>query len=136
EVGNDVVHRAAVHAERDAAIHAARALDRRLVVRQAHVEFAEMFLALSGGLVRFFEALVLHESRDFSHAISSIMRAQTRGGCPASFLCGHALVTGEFAQRAPVFLRECLNEARPVFWPSAEYPLRTLAAGIERMALY
>ena len=44
-VGNDVVDRAAAHAERDAAIHAARALDRRRLVGQARNELAPVLLA-------------------------------------------------------------------------------------------
>src|SRR5262249_35550154 len=44
-VGNDVVDRAALHAERDAAIHAARALDLGILVGQAQVELAVVLLS-------------------------------------------------------------------------------------------
>ena len=66
-IGNDVVDRAAAHAKRNAAIHAARTLGARLVVGQMHDEFAVMFLARLRRLVRFREALKFHETRYFTH---------------------------------------------------------------------
>ncbi len=67
-VRNDVVDRAARHAERDAAIHAARSLSRRRLVRQACIELAVVLLAGLFGLVRLREALVLHETGDLPHS--------------------------------------------------------------------
>src|SRR5689334_5392253 len=66
-VGNDVVDRAARHAERDAAVHAACALLAGGVVRQAQVELTVVLLARLGGFVRFLEPLVLEEPGDLSH---------------------------------------------------------------------
>src|SRR5438874_2006304 len=66
-VGDDVVDRAARHAERDAAVHAARALHAGGVVGEAHVELAVVLLARLSRFVRFLEPLVLEEPGDLSH---------------------------------------------------------------------
>src|SRR5206468_12736299 len=60
-VRNDVVDRAARHAERDAAVHAARTLHPGSVVGQAQVELAIVFLARLGRFVRLLEPLVRSE---------------------------------------------------------------------------
>ena len=67
EVRNDVVDRAAVVAERRAAVHAARALDLRLLGRQTDDEFLVALQALLDRLVTFFDALVLEETSDLTH---------------------------------------------------------------------
>src|SRR5688572_12490713 len=76
-VRDQVVHRAARHAERDAAIHAARALHAGGFVRQAQVELAVMLLARLDRLVRLLEPLVLEESRDLPHYAATFL-------CPSS----------------------------------------------------
>jgi hypothetical protein len=58
---------AAAHAERNAAVHTARALNGCLLVGEARNEFAEMLRALLGRLVRFLDAAIFHEAGDFSH---------------------------------------------------------------------
>src|SRR6185503_523152 len=66
-VRNDIVDRAALHAKRDAAIHAARALHLGILVGKAQVELAIVLLARVLALVRLLEALVLQKPRDLSH---------------------------------------------------------------------
>src|SRR5450432_1995621 len=66
-VGNDVVHRAAGLTERNPAIHAARALLRRIVVLERKYEFAIATDAFLHRERNFRNALKLHESRDLSH---------------------------------------------------------------------
>ena len=64
EVRNDVVDRAAVVAERNAAVHAARALDLGVVVGQCEDEFLVVLDALGDGLrSASSQALELHENR-------------------------------------------------------------------------
>ncbi|OIQ88657.1 hypothetical protein GALL_294800 [mine drainage metagenome] len=76
EVGNDVVHRAAVVAEGDAAVHAAPGLDLGLVVRQFVDEFLPVLEARRGRLVALLLAFEFHESGDFSHALSLVCDAR------------------------------------------------------------
>ena len=70
EVGNDVVDRTTVVAERRAAVHAARGLPGSLRIVQTDDKFFEVFQALANGLVALFDALVFHEASDFSHDAS------------------------------------------------------------------
>src|SRR5262249_13174425 len=67
EVRNDVVDRAPVVAERNAAVHAARALDLRLVVLQREDELLVVLDARLHRGVVLLQALVFHEAGDFSH---------------------------------------------------------------------
>src|SRR5690606_27467785 len=67
EVRDDVVDRAAVVAERRAAVHAARALDLRLLLVEADDELLVVLHALGDGLVALLDALVFHEAGDLSH---------------------------------------------------------------------
>ena len=89
EVRNDVVDRAAALAERDAAIHAARALHLGLVVAQAHDELAPVLEPRGRGLGGFLQPLELQESSDLAHRLVrvsvgyGIRRRPARGGCPA-----------------------------------------------------
>ncbi len=71
-VRNDVVDRAAAHAERRAAIHAARALHAGLLVGEPRDEFAPVPDAFLRRLVRFCQPLELHESRDLPHNPASM----------------------------------------------------------------
>ena len=64
---NDVVHRAAVVAERRAAVHAARSLHAGLRVIEADDEFAVVLEALGHAFVALFEAPVFHETCGLSH---------------------------------------------------------------------
>ena len=66
-VRNDVVDRAAAHAERNAAVHAARALDLGLVVVQVMDELAPVLDALFLRLARLGQPLVLQKSRYLAH---------------------------------------------------------------------
>jgi hypothetical protein len=66
-VGNDVVDWAPAHAERNAAIHAARALPLGLLVGERRDELAIVLLARFLGLVGLFDALELEKSGYFSH---------------------------------------------------------------------
>ncbi len=89
EVGNDVVDRATVVAERNAAVHAAPSLRLGLVFRQFVDEFLPVLEPHGGGFVLFFLPLEFHESGDFSHGrslfvvlercTSVIWRARWRG---------------------------------------------------------
>src|SRR5512145_977581 len=66
-VGDDVVDRAAGHAEGDAAVHAARTLHARGVVGEPQVELAIVLLARLDRLMRLLEPLVLEKSGDLAH---------------------------------------------------------------------
>src|SRR3569623_565526 len=68
-VRNDVIDRAAGIAERDAAVHAARALNFRLIIGQMQRKFLVMLGAFFGGLARFLQALELQKAGYFSHVI-------------------------------------------------------------------
>ena len=85
-VGNDVVDRAAGLAERDAAVHAARALLRRLVVLEREDELAVVAHALADRQRDFGNSLQLDESGDLAHyACSRSDRlARCRRRSPAS----------------------------------------------------
>src|SRR5450631_2722389 len=67
EVGNDVVDRAAVAAKRYAAVHAARALDLRLLGRQVGDELAPVLRAPAGRLRHLLLARKFQKTRDLSH---------------------------------------------------------------------
>src|SRR5207244_430121 len=69
EVRNDVVDRTAAVAERRAAVHAARALDLRLLGIQADHELLVVLDALVDALVALFEALVFEEASDLAHDV-------------------------------------------------------------------
>src|SRR3954468_16577567 len=86
EVGNDVVDRAALHAERDPAVHAARALHSRRLVVEAQVELAVVLAPRLGRLVRLFQALVLQEPRDLAHCVSLTRRLSSAAALRAP--CG------------------------------------------------
>src|SRR5436190_20720772 len=78
-VRNDIVDRTARHAERNAAIHAARALSSGRLIRQACIELAVVLLAGLFGLVRLLEALVFHETGDLPHSsVPCILTIQRR----------------------------------------------------------
>src|SRR5207244_3721183 len=67
EIRNDVVDRAARHAKRRPAVHAARALDFRFLFGEAEDELPIVLFPLLGFLVRFLDPLELEKSRDFPH---------------------------------------------------------------------
>ncbi len=69
EVRNDVVHRAAVVAERNAAVHAARALDLRFVVGQCRDEFLVVLHARERSFVRLVAALELEKTGCLAHVV-------------------------------------------------------------------
>ena len=71
-VGNDVVDGTARHAERDAAIHAPRALLRRLVVLECDDEFAVVAQPLGRRQRDFLDPLELHEARDLAHYAAAL----------------------------------------------------------------
>ena len=75
EVGNDVVDRAPGHAERDAAVHAARALDARLLVGEPGDEFAVMLPARLDRFVRLVDSRELEEAGDLSHQAAALLCA-------------------------------------------------------------
>ncbi|MNS75346.1 hypothetical protein D3C72_1088600 [compost metagenome] len=68
-VGDDVVDRAAVVAERDAAVHAARGLLLGLVVGQVQHEFAPVLQPLLRGLGGLLQTLKFHKAGNLSHGI-------------------------------------------------------------------
>ena len=70
EVRNNVIDGAAAHAERDAAVHAARALDTRLLVGEMQDELAIVLLALLGRFVCLLDTLVFEKSGDLAHDAS------------------------------------------------------------------
>ncbi len=72
EVRNDVVDRAAVVAERDAAVHAARALHCRLLVGQVQNEFLPVLLARGRRLGGFLQPLIFKEPGDLAHDVSLV----------------------------------------------------------------
>ncbi len=74
EVGNDVVDRAAGGAERNAAIHAARALHLGLFVGKVDDELVVVFFARDGFFGRFVQPLVFEESGYFAHVLCLIIR--------------------------------------------------------------
>ena len=91
-VGNDVVDRATAHAERRAAVHAARPLYRRLLIGQVPHELAVMLLARLRGFARLLQPLELHEPGDLAHSIQPLIQnrsPQTKRAkeCNAVFLC-------------------------------------------------
>jgi hypothetical protein len=70
-IGNDVVDRASTLTERDAAIHAASALARRLVILEGKGEFTVMPKAPLDRLGRFLDPRELDETGDLSHYATS-----------------------------------------------------------------
>ena len=66
-VGDDVVDRAGVVAERNAAIHAARSLHARLLVVERGDELAIMLQTSFGGLIRLRQTLTFQETSRLSH---------------------------------------------------------------------
>ena len=118
-VRNDVVDRAAAHAERRAAVHAARALDPGLLVGQARDELAPVLHALLRRLVRLRRAARTPETGDLAHDLRTL-RVRERappdcGGRVALAAADYAAIRsarGELGQRAAVFFREHLDEAR------------------------
>src|SRR5207244_8447525 len=99
---NDVGDRTALHAERDAAVHAARALGLCVVVRQPQVDLAVVLLARLRRLVRLLQTLVFQETGDLAHLSDLLGRS------------------GEIAEGAAVFLWKYLDETRADFLPFAE----------------
>src|SRR5690606_30570700 len=122
-VRDDVVDRAAAHAERDAAIHAARALHLGLFVRQVQDELLVVLHPLRYRQIGFGQALVFKKSSDFSHDLLSIS------------LCG-LLVGGRrtFGQHAFVFDRQYLDEFAAVVVPVGQHGLGALATGVFGMS--
>jgi len=100
-VGDDVPERAALVAEGNAAIHAARALEAGGLVGEAQVELAVVLPAALDRFVRLLEPLVLEEPGDFSH------------------LRGDSLLS-ELREGAAIFLGEHLHEPRAVLGPFVE----------------
>ncbi|MNJ71617.1 hypothetical protein D3C77_681830 [compost metagenome] len=68
-VRDDVVDRAAVVAERDAAVHAARGLLLGLVIGQVQHEFAPVLQPLLRGLGGLLQTLKFHKASNLSHGI-------------------------------------------------------------------
>ncbi len=101
EVWNDVIDRAAVVAERCAAVHAARRLFVGLGIVQTDHELFVVFQALGNGLVALFDALVFHEASDFSHDSSFLLSSS------CFFFCSSLRRFGEGCSR---FL--CMNLAQ------------------------
>jgi len=66
-VGDDVPERATLVAEGDAAIHAARALDAELLLREFLVELAPVLQPIADRLLVRRLAFVLEESGDLTH---------------------------------------------------------------------
>src|SRR5277367_4923279 len=100
-VGDDVVYRAASYAERDAAIHAARALNFRFFVRQVVQKFSVMPDAFTRRFRRLMQALKFHESGYFSHkqtcGAAATQAAILRVFCASSpsarlYSCGNTLM--------------------------------------------
>src|SRR5574343_245285 len=87
-VRNDVVDRATVVAERNAAIHAARALRLGSVVRQGLDEFLVVRQALFDRFVGLFEALELHESSRLAHYAASFCAAAAISVSARLYSCG------------------------------------------------
>jgi hypothetical protein len=72
-VRDDVVHRAAVVAERNAAVHAARALGLGGLVAQGMDEFAVVFTRVATGSIDFGLTLELEESCHLAHYAASFI---------------------------------------------------------------
>ncbi len=70
-IRNDVVDRAAAHAERNAAIHAARALHLGLIIGEVEDELFVVGQPLGHRQVGFRQALVFEESSDLAHYAAS-----------------------------------------------------------------
>src|SRR5450830_1198016 len=110
-VRDDVVDRAARIAERDAAVHAACALDLGLLVRQLQ---DELLVILDAGLrwqVALFLTLEFHETGDLAHYLYPSLRGD---GLGFRFDGG---VVGQFHQCALVFVREHLDELATAVGP-------------------
>src|SRR5690606_7967260 len=111
-VRDDVVDRAAALAERDAAVHAARPLLRRLVVGQVQDELAVVphaRLRVFGGLL---EALELEESGDFAHVAASFavcLNARGVAATPSSCAASAAPAAWRGSRRA----RACTRSGTP-----------------------
>src|SRR5439155_6619158 len=86
-VGDDVPERAALVAERDAAIHAARALTLQHLVGCALLELAPVLQALGDGLLVDLLALVLEEAGDFTHSCSCPSQIEARRAASESRCC-------------------------------------------------
>ena len=147
-VRNDVVDGASGHAERNTAIHAARALQARFLIGKMENEFAIMFDALALVFRGLGKALVLHESGDLAHSLSSLVcrfaeaQLQTRAGdspapiAPLDNLCRQlAPLRRHFAERATILRREHLDEFGAIRRPVVEYFPGAGAAGITRVPL-
>src|SRR5690606_28294142 len=117
-VGDDVVDRASVVAERNAAVHAPGGLLPGLFVVQAHHELAPVLQALLRCFGGFLEPLEFHKTSDFSHGRSS-------GG--QLFRAGR---TPHFAQCAAVFGGHDLDEFAARGFPVAQDFAGAEAAGI------
>src|SRR5690606_16243571 len=129
-VRDDVVDRTAGLAERDAAIHAAGALQGRVGIGQPQDELAIVLDALLRGFAGFGESFVLDESGDFSH------RSRSVGvGSDLRFLLRALARRMQLAQRAPVLVREDLDEALARRLPVAEDLARPIAAGVLEVVL-
>ena len=87
-VGNDVVHRTAVVAERNAAIHAACALNLGLFVGQGVDEFLVVFQALFDRLVSLGKTLEFHESSRLAHYAASFRAAAAISVRARLYSCG------------------------------------------------
>ncbi|EKE17158.1 MAG: hypothetical protein ACD_10C00594G0001 [uncultured bacterium] len=87
-VGNDVIHRTAVIAERNAAIHAARTLCFGVIVRQGVNEFLVIFQTLLDRLVSFGETLKFHETGGLTHYAASFFAAAAISVSARLYSCG------------------------------------------------
>src|SRR4029450_552696 len=105
-VRDDVVDRAARLAERDAAVHAARALLRRGVVLERQHELAVVAHALARGLRDLGDALELHEAGDLAHYAAAFWLAgaafaDARAASPPSGrVCSPGTTLTNFARAA------------------------------------
>src|SRR4029453_11257238 len=87
-VGNDFVDRAAGLTERDAAVHAARALFRRFLILEREDEFPIIAHALGNRQQDFLDALELHETGDLAHhAVSFCLRSIARSASSFAAYC-------------------------------------------------
>ena len=130
--GDDVVHRAAAVAERDAAIHTARALARQFVVIEGPGELVVALDALLDRPVTAIKAFVFHETGSLAHGSRSFLLflfAGGQGDVALFFLGLH------FGERAPVIDGHDLDELGQHGLPIVQNFLRPGAAGKFHVAL-
>ncbi len=145
-VGDQVAQRAAVVAERHAAVHAARALLAQLLHGARQQELAVVVRALERIPLRDAVALDLQEAAELAHQapvladrVQRPRRVRLRGPCPVLRGAGRqGLFLGELAQHALVVVRHHLHEraasssSLPLARARARRPASRCAAGALR----